>query len=176
MLPGFSKKKGFTLIELLAVIAIIGVISAVILSSLNTARMKGRDAKRKQDIHQIQLALELYFTANGQYPSSGWYHSNDPTLWGPLQTMLAPYISSLPHDPKEDPTGQFAYSGFHEYAYFTGSGYGCSGRWYMIVYTLEIASGPDSGVVSCAGDPLSNLFKYGGAGATTATKTVGVAG
>ncbi|GMU74459.1 MAG: hypothetical protein AMXMBFR44_6560 [Candidatus Campbellbacteria bacterium] len=60
--------KGFTLIELLVVIAIIGILSSVVLASLNSARQKGRDAKRISDVSQIKLALELYFDSNGTYP------------------------------------------------------------------------------------------------------------
>ena len=51
---------GFTLIELLVVIAIIGLLSTIAVVSLNSAREKGRDAKRVADIRQIQTALELY--------------------------------------------------------------------------------------------------------------------
>ena len=54
-------KRGFTLIELLVVIAIIGILASVVLASLNSARKKGRDARRVADIKQVQLALELYF-------------------------------------------------------------------------------------------------------------------
>jgi prepilin-type N-terminal cleavage/methylation domain-containing protein len=63
-----NKKQGFTLIELLVVIAIIGILSSVVLASLNSARQKSRDAKRVSDIKQLQLALELYFDSNGSYP------------------------------------------------------------------------------------------------------------
>ncbi len=71
MLQIFHKKtKGFTLIELLVVIAIIGVLASIVLASLNTARRKGRDAKRVADIKQIQTALELYFDSSASYPTA----------------------------------------------------------------------------------------------------------
>jgi len=65
-----NTKKGFTLIELLVVIAIIGILSSVVLASLNTAREKARDAKRISDIKNTQLALELYFDTNKEYPET----------------------------------------------------------------------------------------------------------
>lgn len=67
----FSKhSRGFTLIELLVVIAIIGILSSVVLASLNSARTKARDTRRVADLKQVQIALELYFDANGKYPTS----------------------------------------------------------------------------------------------------------
>lgn len=65
-----STKRGFTLIELLVVIAIIGILSSVVLASLNSAREKSRDAKKVSDIKQVQLALELYFDSNSEYPDA----------------------------------------------------------------------------------------------------------
>lgn len=65
-----NKNKGFTLIELLVVIAIIGILSSVVLASLNTARQKSRDARRVADIKQLQLALEFYFDAQRVYPAT----------------------------------------------------------------------------------------------------------
>lgn len=84
--------KGFTLIELLVVIAIIGILSSVVLASLNTARLKSRDTRRLADIKQIQLALQLYFDANGAYPAT-------------LAPLAPTYIAAVP----TDPVGQTAY-------------------------------------------------------------------
>ena len=88
-----STKRGFTLIELLVVIAIIGILSSVVLASLNTARLKSRDARRLSDIKQLQIALALYSDSNSSsYPT---------TLAG-----LAPtYIGVVP----TDPVGNVAY-------------------------------------------------------------------
>ena len=69
----FKKKtgqKGFTLIELLVVIAIIGILSSVVLVSLNSSRAKARDAKRIADVGSIQQALALYFDSNAAYPAT----------------------------------------------------------------------------------------------------------
>lgn len=66
-------KKGFTLIELLVVIAIIGLLSTLAVVSLNGARQKARDAKRKSDLNSIATAMEMY-KANGTddyYPVAG---------------------------------------------------------------------------------------------------------
>jgi len=67
-----TKRRGFTLIELLVVIAIIGILATIVLVSLNTARAKARDARRSSDMHQVSLAMELYYDANGSsYLSPG---------------------------------------------------------------------------------------------------------
>ena len=63
-----NSKKGFTLIELLVVIAIIGILSSVVLASLNTARSKGSDAAIKSNINNARAQAELYYDANnGSY-------------------------------------------------------------------------------------------------------------
>lgn len=80
------KTRGFTLIELLVVIAIIGILSSVVLASLNDARQKSRDAKRVADVKQLQLALELYFDASSTYPTA-------------LSHLAPDYIAVVPSDP-----------------------------------------------------------------------------
>ena len=107
-----SFNRGFTLIELLVVIAIIGILSSVVLASLNSARAKGRDARRISDLKQLQLALELYYEANSSlYPVAN-------TAGGiVVATSLADvsadgFISTIPDDP----------SASQDYYYFSATG------------------------------------------------------
>lgn len=105
-----SSSRGFTLIELLVVIAIIGILASIVLASLNTARKKGRDARRLADLKQLQTALELYASDNGRYPNSNgtWASFDAPAyinnpIVNPnatnLSAALQPYLSSPPKDP-----------------------------------------------------------------------------
>lgn len=104
-----TARRGFTLIEIMIVIAIIGVLSSIVLASLGPARMKARDARRIEDLHEINNALALYYSDHHEYPPSpcgydcnGYYYSfdnYDSASWSILQTYLAPYLSKLPVDP-----------------------------------------------------------------------------
>lgn len=63
-----KKSSGFTIIELLVTIAIIAVLSSIIMVVLSGTKEKSRDARRVSDIHEIQNALNLYFTDNNRFP------------------------------------------------------------------------------------------------------------
>jgi prepilin-type N-terminal cleavage/methylation domain-containing protein len=62
-----KRQQGFTLIELLVVIAIIGILSSVVLASLNTARDKGEDAAVKSNLNNIRAQAELVYDDDGSY-------------------------------------------------------------------------------------------------------------
>ncbi len=107
------KKQGFTLIELLVVVAIIGVLSSVVLTSLNSARGKARDARRLSDVQQIAKAFYLASNAdNGLFPATplgavclgtlgtcwdigGTIKSGNATV----EAFLQPYLAQIPVDP-----------------------------------------------------------------------------
>lgn len=77
--------KGFTLLELLIVIVIIGLLSAIIMGALNSARASSRDSKDITELKSVVNALNLYFSANGYYPA----------VASTLTTPVA-YIPSIP--------------------------------------------------------------------------------
>lgn len=114
------KRRAFTLVELLVVIAIIGLLSSVAVVSLSGARVNSRNAKRKADMVQVSKALELYYSDNNTYPTTGgawWgvtasYGSHDTSGSNGWVPNLAPtYIGILPIDPnsgKANPSSAYA--------------------------------------------------------------------
>ncbi len=64
-----NRKRGFTLIELLVTISILGVLAALIAGNFITSLKKGRDARRKTDLEQIQKAVEMYYEDKKAYPT-----------------------------------------------------------------------------------------------------------
>lgn len=94
-----KKKNGFTLIELLIVIAVISFLALAFFTILNPSRLfqKANDSKRKEDLKQVQQALENYLDDNGEYPVS--------LTWG---ASFGSYFPKLPLDP-DNPERKYDY-------------------------------------------------------------------
>ena len=101
--------KGFTLIELLVVIAIIAILSTVVMAGLNSARSKARDARRLDDVKQVQAALELFYDTCSGYPNlvpavigaaaPGLNATTVSTTAGNCATAFSAFMSSIPTNP-----------------------------------------------------------------------------
>lgn len=66
-----KKDKGFTLIELLVVISIIGLLSSIVMVSLQNARKDAANAAINSTVIEYLKAIELYHTDTGNYPQLG---------------------------------------------------------------------------------------------------------
>jgi prepilin-type N-terminal cleavage/methylation domain-containing protein len=62
-----NNKKGFTLIELLVVIAIIGILSSIVIASVNSARDKARTTALKAQMRQVMTEIENFRSEKGYY-------------------------------------------------------------------------------------------------------------
>lgn len=61
-------KRGFTLIELLIVVAVLGIIATLFITTYPASQRRAKDTTRKNNIKQYQVALERYANRNnGSY-------------------------------------------------------------------------------------------------------------
>jgi len=161
--------KGFTLIELLVVIAIIGLLSSVVLVSMQGVRAKARDVRRLSDMKQILLALQLYYDKYGRYPDisadaccDGW--DQGPCAGNPFIGALATEgLIQTPTDPSGG-SGTGCY-GYNYYRYAAGN-YGCDasrGAYFVLGVRDMETSGrpyPTSPGWSCPSRNWQNEFDW----------------
>ena len=164
-----NKTRGFTLIELLVVIAIIGLLSSIVLASLNEARKKGRDARRISDIRQINKALQMYYDDNGYLKSPAEYGENSFSSWDLSNSdddsdgiyfldylVDEGYMSSVPVDPINDSTY------YYRYYYWTWdpSYATCDLNWYVVgAQKLETMTMPGNGM-ACISSGVPGSIQY----------------
>jgi len=96
-------RKGFTLVELLVVIAVIGIIAAILLPALARARESARRSSCQNNLKQFGLVFKMYAAeAAGSYPPLSPYGSVRPDalsspLWSaPQAAAIYPeYLSDM---------------------------------------------------------------------------------
>src|ERR1700744_459329 len=96
-------QRGFTLIEIMVVIAILGILAALIVPKIMSRPDEARRVAAKQDIGTIMQALKLYRLDNGRYPSQEQglralieKPTTDPV---PNNWKDGGYLERLPNDP-----------------------------------------------------------------------------
>ncbi len=133
--------KGFSVIELITVIAIIGILSTIVIGATGASRARARDDRRISDMHQIQLALALYYDVNKTYPVGEGVSILQSTL------VAQRYLSEIPRDP----------AGI-DYEYI---GVSSPLKKYCLGTKLEIASPPsDNDPGNCTSKSTGSLANY----------------
>ncbi len=107
-------KKGFTLVELLVVVAILGILAAILILAINPAeaQRKSRDATRLSDMATVRESIDLAVAEGMVLPgtsvapftgvSTGSRDTTSTGNW--VGTDVSKYLSVLPIDPRQNAT------------------------------------------------------------------------
>ena len=97
------KNRGFTLLEVLVVVAILGILAALVVPQIMGRPDEAKRVAAKADIGALQQALKLYRLDNGFYPSTDQglqalvqRPTTQPT---PNNWKQGGYLERLPQDP-----------------------------------------------------------------------------
>ena len=148
-----NQKSGFTLIELLIIIIILGFLAALISGNIVNSLQKGRDARRKNDLAQIQRALEMYYEDNRMYPNGAPPFGSKFCQTVSCNSGEKVYMMRTPTDPNAsysynyitDSSGQYFYLLSCIENYVNDQSFGVSSKGYCAGPTPPCGSAPTCG-------------------------------
>jgi general secretion pathway protein G len=85
-------ENAFSLIEIIVVLALLAIVLLAVFRNFNTDLGKAKDAQRKDDLNNIKLAMEDYYSDHNSYPPPELLQDCD----GPA---MQPYLKEVPCDP-----------------------------------------------------------------------------
>jgi len=92
-----KNKKGFTLIEIMLVVAIIGILAAMVIPRLTGRTRQAKNAVAQADVDvNLPLALDLYEIDVGEFPEDLSYLMENKSSGGDWK---GPYLKKTPKDP-----------------------------------------------------------------------------
>ncbi len=86
-------RAGFTLIELMVVIAIIGILVAILFPVFSTAREKARQTKCQAQLMQLITALNEFHADKGHYPLAPYYDDGAGRYKGGFSALYPDYVT-----------------------------------------------------------------------------------
>jgi len=96
-----SRSRAFTLIEVLVVVAILGILAAIVVPQIMDRPDEARRVAAKADIAAIVQALKVYRLDNGNYPTTeqGLFALVQRPATNPVPANWKQYLDRLPKDP-----------------------------------------------------------------------------
>lgn len=114
---------GFTLLELLVTFAIIGILIAILIPAMQSAREAGRRTQCQNNLKNIGTALVAFESSNGTFPFGGWgyewvgipgrgFGKSQPGGW---VYCILPYVEEQPlHDLGDGADGAEAHAAYSQ--------------------------------------------------------------
>ncbi|MEM7682352.1 MAG: type II secretion system protein [Planctomycetota bacterium] len=102
---------GFTLVEILIVVAILGILAAIVVPQFGNATTQTKENNLKANLYQVRQQLQVYQADHGEYPTLADFAdqmtlatnlAGDTAALGTDGYPYGPYLAEMPENPFND--------------------------------------------------------------------------